>query len=229
MNSAKRLRSEERRAAIVEAVIPVFAKNGFHGTTTKDLAEAAGVSEALLYRHFPSKESLYEEIQIKSCALPELDPLFDQFKIIPPSSEKLVFMIHLLMHRIVIEQDLSLPRLMASSLLDDGQFATLFLENFRGQFLELFLESLEAAKAVGDVSEMPVDDALRLWLCHHLAASLLFVRLPGKSAIDYGLSREKLVVQAVRFCLRGMGFKDEAIDRHYDPETIGEIVDEENE
>lgn len=226
MNTAKRLRSEERRASIVEAVIPVFAKNGFHGTTTKDLAEAAGVSEALLYRHFPSKESLYEEIQTKSCALPELDPLFDQFKVIPPSTEKLVFMIHLLMHRIVIEQDLSLPRLMASSLLEDGQFATLFLENFKAQFLDLFLESLEAAKRSGDVADIPVDDSLRLWLCHHLAASLLFVRLPGKSAIDYGLSREKIVVQTVRFCLRGMGFKDEAVARHYDPETIGEIVDE---
>jgi len=229
MSQGKRLRSEERRAAIVEAVIPVFAKNGFHGTTTKDLAEAAGVSEALLYRHFPSKESLYEEIQIKSCALPELDPLFDQFKIIPPSTEKLVFMIHLLMHRIVIEQDLSLPRLMASSLLDDGQFATLFLENFRAQFLNLFLESMEAAKKTGDLADIPIDDSLRLWLCHHVAASLLFVRLPGKSAVDYGVPRDKLVIQAVRFCLRGMGFRDEAIDRHYDPETIGELVDEENE
>jgi hypothetical protein len=117
---------------------------------------------------------------------------------------------------------------MASSLLDDGQFATLFLENFKGQFLELFLQSLDAAKRSGDLADTGLDDSLRLWLCHHLAASLLFVRLPGKSAIDYGMPREKLVVQAVRFCLRGMGFHDAAIDRHYDPETIGELVDEEN-
>jgi len=227
MSSGKRLSSDERRAAIVEAVIPVFAKNGFHGTTTKNLAEAAGVSEALLYRHFPSKDSLYEEIQLKSCALPELDPLFDQFRSNPASTEKLVLMIHLLMHRIVIEQDLALPRLMASSLLDDGKFAGLFLDNFKEQFLDLFLQSLDAAKRSGDIAPIPIDDGLRLWLCQHLAASLLFVRLPGKSAVDYGLSRERLVMQAVRFCLRGMGFSDAAIDRHYDPDMIGEIVDDE--
>ena len=228
MVSTKRLPGEERRASIIDAVIPLFAKNGFHGTTTRQLAEAAGVSEALLYRHFPSKEALYEEIQSKSCALPELDPLFEQLRLIPPSSEKLIFMIHLLLQRIAIEQDLSLPRLMAGSLLDDGQFATVFLENFKSQFLDLFLESLAAAKRAGDCIETGVDDPLKLWICQHVAASLLFVRLPGKSAIDYGLPRETVVVQSVRFCLRGMGFGDGAIARLYRPETLGELVDEEN-
>ena len=51
--------AEARKEAIVEAVQDVFAEKGFEGTTTRDLAKAAGVSEALLYKHFPSKESLY--------------------------------------------------------------------------------------------------------------------------------------------------------------------------
>jgi AcrR family transcriptional regulator len=40
-----RLSSEERRAAIVRAVRTAFAEKGFHGTTTRELAEAAGVSD----------------------------------------------------------------------------------------------------------------------------------------------------------------------------------------
>ena len=48
-----RISAEERRASIINAVMPVFAKKGFAGTTTKDLAQAADISEALLYRHFP--------------------------------------------------------------------------------------------------------------------------------------------------------------------------------
>ena len=48
-----RLDSDERRQAIVEAAVPLFARKGFSGATTRELAEAAGVSEALLYRHFP--------------------------------------------------------------------------------------------------------------------------------------------------------------------------------
>ena len=51
---------DERRAAIVKAVLPLFARQGFSNTTTRQLAEAAGVSEALLYKHFPSKDGAVE-------------------------------------------------------------------------------------------------------------------------------------------------------------------------
>ena len=59
MRSNGRLSGGERRQAIADAVRGVFADKGFDGTTTRELAKAAGVSEALLYKHFPSKESLY--------------------------------------------------------------------------------------------------------------------------------------------------------------------------
>ncbi|HEX2260068.1 MAG TPA: helix-turn-helix domain-containing protein, partial [Candidatus Binatia bacterium] len=59
MSHNGRLSAEERRQAIADAVRGVFADKGFDGTTTRELAKAAGVSEALLYKHFPSKESLY--------------------------------------------------------------------------------------------------------------------------------------------------------------------------
>ena len=55
-----RLDSDERRKAIVAAAVPLFARKGFAGTTTKELAEVAGISEALLFRHFPSKKHLYD-------------------------------------------------------------------------------------------------------------------------------------------------------------------------
>ena len=41
------------------AALPLFARRGYAETTTKDLARAAGISEALLYRHFPSKRELF--------------------------------------------------------------------------------------------------------------------------------------------------------------------------
>ncbi|PYM09743.1 MAG: hypothetical protein DME18_17505 [Verrucomicrobia bacterium] len=53
----QRLSAEERREAIVKAALPLFARKGFANTTTRELADAAGVSEALIYKHFPSKES----------------------------------------------------------------------------------------------------------------------------------------------------------------------------
>ena len=67
MSSVPRLSAEARKEAIVEAVQDVFAEKGFDGTTTRELAKAAGVSEALLYKHFPSKESLYAAM-LDACA-----------------------------------------------------------------------------------------------------------------------------------------------------------------
>ncbi len=52
----------ERRAAIVEAAIERFAMHGFRGTTTRELAAAAGVSEPVLYQHFATKRDLYTAI-----------------------------------------------------------------------------------------------------------------------------------------------------------------------
>jgi AcrR family transcriptional regulator len=57
-----RLTARERRAAILEAAKRVFGEAGYHETTTRDIAAAAGVSEALLYHHFPGKRQLFEEL-----------------------------------------------------------------------------------------------------------------------------------------------------------------------
>jgi AcrR family transcriptional regulator len=57
-----RLPAAERRAAIVQAAIHRFARHGFRGTTTRELAAAAGVSEPVLYQHFATKRDLYTAI-----------------------------------------------------------------------------------------------------------------------------------------------------------------------
>src|SRR3954462_5114988 len=85
-----RLDSDERRRAIVQAAVPLFAARGFTGTTTRELAEAAGISEALLFRHFPSKQSLYREILRLGC---EGDPALERLATLQPSSQSLVCMV----------------------------------------------------------------------------------------------------------------------------------------
>lgn len=54
-----RLSGKERRAQIIDAALSLFADKGFNGTKTKHIAEKAGTSEALIYRHFKTKEDLY--------------------------------------------------------------------------------------------------------------------------------------------------------------------------
>ena len=67
--------SEDRRAAIIRAVRRVFAEKGFDGTKTRELAEAAGVSERSLFKHFPNKEALYSAMQISCCSEQTRRPL----------------------------------------------------------------------------------------------------------------------------------------------------------
>ncbi|HEY7004641.1 MAG TPA: TetR/AcrR family transcriptional regulator [Gaiellaceae bacterium] len=57
--STTRLPAEARRASLLTAACGLFAARSFRGTTTADIARAAGVTEPVLYRHFPSKCALY--------------------------------------------------------------------------------------------------------------------------------------------------------------------------
>ena len=54
-----RLRAADRREQIMAVATELFARQGFNGITTKEIAAKAGVTEALIFRHFPSKEDLY--------------------------------------------------------------------------------------------------------------------------------------------------------------------------
>jgi AcrR family transcriptional regulator len=59
MTSATRLPAAERREALIETAIKVFSDGSYRGTTTAEIARAAGISEPILYRHFASKRDLY--------------------------------------------------------------------------------------------------------------------------------------------------------------------------
>ena len=54
-----RLRAAERREKILDAARRVFLENGFAGARTRRIAEEAGITEALLYRYFPSKSAIF--------------------------------------------------------------------------------------------------------------------------------------------------------------------------
>ena len=54
-----RMTAPARREAMIEIACGVFARSSYRGTTTKAICSEAGVSEPILYRHFPSKRDLY--------------------------------------------------------------------------------------------------------------------------------------------------------------------------
>jgi AcrR family transcriptional regulator len=56
--TADRSRADGTRERLLEAAVAAFAERGFHGTTTRDIASAAGMSPAAVYVHHKSKEEL---------------------------------------------------------------------------------------------------------------------------------------------------------------------------
>ena len=130
-----RLPSKERRLAIVTAVKGTFAAKGFDGTTTRELARAAGVSEALLYKHFPSKESLYLAM-LDACVDGPMATEWSRVLTLPPSTSTLVVLVHLLTSHFVQCDDLQktmMHRLALRSLLEDADFARLGARRVRRQ------------------------------------------------------------------------------------------------
>jgi AcrR family transcriptional regulator len=73
-----RTAGEERRQRILAEATRCFAARGFAGTTTRELAAGAGVTEAALYRYFPSKEALYAALIDEKMATPDPFPALEQ-------------------------------------------------------------------------------------------------------------------------------------------------------
>lgn len=62
MRRKRRMSAEGRRMQILKTATDLFSKRGYNGTTTKEIAESVGVSEAIIFRHFGSKQELYRAI-----------------------------------------------------------------------------------------------------------------------------------------------------------------------
>src|SRR5262245_24715834 len=220
-----KLSGEERRQAIIRAVRKAFAEKGFHGTTTRELADAAGVSEALLFKHFPNKEVLYSAMQASCSSGPDPEQL-ERIKALAPSTSTLVVIVHFMVSKTVgkecngDEDAIIQHRLMLRSLMEDGEFARLFFQRSLSCWMTKVEDCLEAASAAGEASHGPVAPKLAAIFARHLAKTIMLSLIPDTPIVDYGVSREALIEQAVWFTLRGMGVRDDAIRRYYNPEAL---------
>ena len=57
-----RMSGDKRREQILQTAVDLFSQRGFRGTTTKEIARVSGVSEAMVFRHFATKDALYGAI-----------------------------------------------------------------------------------------------------------------------------------------------------------------------
>jgi AcrR family transcriptional regulator len=229
MATGTSLSTDERRRSIIEAARPLFAERGFHAVTVREIAKAAGISEALIYKHFPSKEELYNELLDYTREMLTLG--FSRVEGLEYDTQTLVTLMYATVEVIMLDVPGRIPeqktheRLLFHSLLGDTGFAQSHFKMLQEQWSELLQKFHEAAVQAGDVVKSTIPPENLMWFVHHLAMALNLTHLWGKPTFDYEGTREELAEQAVLFCLKGIGMTDEAIRKYYRPQKVREFLD----
>lgn len=222
----KRLSNAERHEKIIQAARLIFSEKGFHGATTRELASAADVSEALLFRHFPSKDAIYAAM-FHACMASETGSKAMKLLELKPSLNTLAMILHFVMNKSFRgDQEIRIThRMLLRSLGEDGAFARVLYKNIGELWVPKMRACIRAAQRSGDLRVVP--DALKsgTWLAQHLVMMVSLMHAPAEKVLDYGCSDSKLVADSVTFCLRGLGASEDVIKRVYDPAASTLLTD----
>jgi len=130
--------AEERRLQILQVAVSLFSQRGFVGTTTKEIAQAAGVSEAMVFRHFANKQELYSAIlDHKACSGDSMNPEAMVAEALQEKDDRAVFerlAVGALEHH---ECDPEFQRLLLHAALEGHELAQMFFEKFVRRVYEL--------------------------------------------------------------------------------------------
>lgn len=130
--------AENRRQQILDVAIQLFSQKGFRGTTTKEIALAAGVNEAIIFRHFATKRDLYSAIiDQKACAKEIVAKQAELAKAMEQRNDRKLFETIALHILEVHEHDETFMRLMFYSALEGHELSDMF---FRNQVAERYRE-----------------------------------------------------------------------------------------
>jgi AcrR family transcriptional regulator len=227
----KRLAHADRRESILAAATRAFAAEGFGGTRTQQIAKEAGVSEALLFRHFASKQALYDAVHERLIAIQ--DKNFEVMTLPAPSTEGLVRMLWATMRACVYgkpsDQAAAAQRIILLSLASDGEHAREFNARAQRKGGAALARAMAAARAAGDLDGEPMDPRNAFALIGHVATMIISAQLTGKSVVPVTASKDRLLRDAVHFCGRGIGLSEAALAR-YEPaerrrsERLDEVV-----
>jgi AcrR family transcriptional regulator len=122
-----------KRQEIIKAAIEVFARNGFRGTTTRDLAAHADVNEAIIFRHFNTKQELYRAILEQKLSQGQ-DARFEEVQRLALAGNDQEFLENFGNHFLERhEEDSTFMRLLMFSALEGHELSEMFLSSIAGR------------------------------------------------------------------------------------------------
>ena len=223
----KRISAVERRAFILAAARKLFAERGFDGAKTSQIAATAHISEALLYRHFPSKEALYRAVLRDMVR--EQNRMYDTLGLPEPSTAGLVLITREFLRSCTATSSGGLReglRIMLASLAGDGSYAGLVYRRAMRVQLAPIEAALAAARANGDIAGYALAAENVAMLVEHVGTMLSAGQALPTRLVPYVNDDDRLLIDATWFCCRGIGLTAAAIARHIDarPETFRKLT-----
>ncbi|HVF51355.1 MAG TPA: helix-turn-helix domain-containing protein [Pyrinomonadaceae bacterium] len=206
-----RMLREVRRQQLVDVAMRVFSERGFRGTTTKEIAQAAGVSEAIIFRHFTTKEELYTAIiDHKACqnGAHAEQPIAERLRCsvaeaMSKKDDRAVFEGIATMMMRHHEEDTEFLRLLFYSALEGHQLSQMFWDrNVRMmyEFLGAYIHERQREKSFREADPLVVVRAFTGMIIHHSVTNTLW----DKSRSLLNISNEAAAREFTNILLRGI-------------------------
>jgi TetR/AcrR family transcriptional regulator len=200
-----RMSGDERRKQILRIAIKLFSNQGFSGTTTKKIAAEAGVSEAMVFRHFATKRELYNAI-LDQKACEGRNPNLCEWAgeaMLAKDDEQFFYQIifNALNHH---EQDPEFMRLLFHSALEGHELAEMFVEQNMEplyEFMSAYISQRQAEGAIrGDINPRVIIRAFVGMMIHHSLNNSLWDK--KRKILD--ISNEEAARSFVEIILNGI-------------------------
>lgn len=173
-SSSPRISAAARKASIIRSAATLFGEKGFSGTKTREIAARAGVSEALIFKHFPSKEDLYAAILAEESPLPGLLNRIEALA----EQRKDVEVFTVIAETIVGgAPEPNLMRLILFSALENHELSDMFFQNHIRHFYDVLASYIEQRIHDGAFQPVPPLVAARAFmgmLIYHRLLTVLF-------------------------------------------------------
>jgi AcrR family transcriptional regulator len=204
-----RYTAADRKEQILEVATSLFARQGFQGTTTKHISERAGVTEALIFRHFASKEELYWAVlERKATVTGPAERMREALNAGRTHMEALSGVAAQILERRAKDQTLS--RLLLYSALENHRLSHRFFRTYAAECYEVLADYIRKQVAAGAFRPLDPLLAARGFLGMVIYHSWVQELFGGKRYQDFSVQEVSQTLAEV--WLQGMLCRPEAAD-----------------
>jgi len=197
----KRLKASERRATILAVAKVLFSDKGYHGVSVDEIARRLGVSPAILYRHFASKEALYEEVLNQIACKRE-----SYVEVVVNSDGSFGDVLKGITHIYIasVSRDPDYLRMELQSALEGSDATRHFFENRWRPFTDLIEYSLN--ELAGQNRIRPVNGAVAALLFQGMIREALYAKCINRSPRYRDMDLDALVEHLIGLFFRAVGY-----------------------